>query len=126
MNCRVWLMYAPAYLTQTTCPNLALALFSAWFPGPDEYYTDCLGALFARNRSIKRNYINSVFPAATYNLGPSTTCYVHTNDANLPFGICAITALGNYNPKLGSHLVFWDCGVIIEFPPGSTILIPSA
>lgn len=45
---------------------------------------------------------------------------------NLAFGWCAITALGDYDPTLGGHLVLWDLGIIIEFPPGSTILIPSA
>ena len=37
-----------------------------------------------------------------------------------------ITALGNFNPKLGGHLILWDLHLVIEFPPGSTILIPSA
>lgn len=37
----------------------------------------------------------------------------------------------NYRPwrfrfKAGQHLVLWDLKVVIEFPPGSTILIPSA
>jgi hypothetical protein len=45
---------------------------------------------------------------------------------NLPFGWCAITALGNFDPTLGGHLVLWDLKLVIEFPPGSTILIPSA
>ncbi|EDR02208.1 uncharacterized protein LACBIDRAFT_332549 [Laccaria bicolor S238N-H82] len=28
--------------------------------------------------------------------------------------------------RLGSHLVLWDLGLVIEFPPGSTIFIPLA
>ncbi|KAG6852701.1 hypothetical protein C0991_009717 [Blastosporella zonata] len=106
--------------------HLSQTLFAAWFPGQYEYYNACLGALFAQDTQLRRNYSNSVFPAATYNVGPSTVCCLHIDDANLPFGICAITALGNYDPKLGGHIVLWDCGLIIEFPPGSTILIPSA
>ncbi|KAE9382377.1 hypothetical protein BT96DRAFT_291081, partial [Gymnopus androsaceus JB14] len=47
-------------------------------------------------------------------------------DHNLAFGWCAITALGNFDPDCGGHLVLWDLGLIIRFPPGSTILIPSA
>jgi hypothetical protein len=34
--------------------------------------------------------------------------------------------LGNFDPTLGGHLVLWDLKLVIEFPPGSTILIPSA
>ncbi|KAJ7021722.1 hypothetical protein C8F04DRAFT_1273387 [Mycena alexandri] len=45
---------------------------------------------------------------------------------NLAFGWCAITALGNYDYTKGGHLILWDCKLILEFPPGTTILIPSA
>ncbi|KAJ7819634.1 hypothetical protein B0H14DRAFT_2600560 [Mycena olivaceomarginata] len=53
---------------------------------------------------------------------PSATC----DFANLAFGLCAITALGDFDYKAGGHLVLWDCKLVIEFPPGCTILIPSA
>ncbi|KAJ3830914.1 hypothetical protein F5878DRAFT_550075, partial [Lentinula raphanica] len=36
------------------------------------------------------------------------------------------TALGNFDPDHGGHLVLWDLGYAIRFPPGATILIPSA
>src|SRR6202050_2011543 len=51
---------------------------------------------------------------------------MHTDPGNLLFGWCAITTLGNFDPTLGGHLVLWDLKLIIEFPPGSTILIPLA
>lgn len=38
---------------------------------------------------------------------------------------CAITALGDYDPMQGGHLVIFPIRLIVEFPPGSTILIPS-
>jgi hypothetical protein len=69
---------------------------------------------------------NSVFTAATYNLGPETVSVPHWDFANLPFGLCAITAIGNFNPTKGGHIVLKECKLVIEFPPGSTILIPSA
>ncbi len=53
-------------------------------------------------------------------------CFPHLDFANLPFGFCAITALGDYDPTKGGHLILWECKLVIEFPPGSTILIPSA
>jgi len=46
--------------------------------------------------------------------------------ANLVFGWCSITALGNFDFTRGGHLILWDCKLILEFPPGATILIPSA
>ena len=50
---------------------------------------------------------------------------MHTDPGNLLFGWCAITTLGNFDPTLGGHLVLWDLKLVIEFPLGSTILIPS-
>jgi hypothetical protein len=40
--------------------------------------------------------------------------------------MCAVTALGDYNYKLGGHLVLWECKLVLEFPPGATVLLPSA
>lgn len=45
---------------------------------------------------------------------------------NLAVGWCSVTALGKFDHKRGGHLVLWEPGLVIEFPPGSTILIPSA
>ena len=67
-----------------------------------------------------------MFASATVNFGPRTQCFKHTDAANLPFGLCAITSLGSFDPKLGGHLVLWQCGLVIEFPTGSAVLIPSA
>ncbi|KAJ7068935.1 hypothetical protein B0H15DRAFT_925906 [Mycena belliarum] len=64
--------------------------------------------------------------AATLNFGPMTVTLPHIDGLNLAWGWCAITALGSFNPDLGGHLVLWDLKLIIRFPPGSTILIPSA
>lgn len=72
------------------------------------------------------NFTNSVWAAATFNFGPNTICFKHMDYSNLPFGWCSITSLGNFDPTLGGHLVLWDLHLVVEFPPGSTILLPSA
>lgn len=66
-----------------------------------------------------------VFPSRSFNLGPQTASLPHRDMGNLAHSWCAITAVGQFNPQLGGHLVLWDFGIAIEFPPGSTILIPS-
>lgn len=71
-------------------------------------------------------YDNSVFTAATYNLGPKTVTIRHRDYHNRAAGWCAITSGGTYDPALGGHLVLWALGLVIQFPPGSTVLIPSA
>ncbi|OCH83552.1 hypothetical protein OBBRIDRAFT_566444, partial [Obba rivulosa] len=90
------------------------------------YYEDTVQALRLWNKKLEFNFSNNVFGAATFNFGPKVVTEPHTDRQNLPFGFCAITALGNYNPEEDGHLVLWDLGLVIEFPPGSTILIPSA
>jgi hypothetical protein len=76
--------------------------------------------------SDRRNFGSSIFACATMNFGPSVRCFRHRDSANLPFGWCAITALGDFDHKRGGHLILWDAKLVLEFPHASTILIPSA
>ncbi|KAJ7790894.1 hypothetical protein B0H14DRAFT_2625553 [Mycena olivaceomarginata] len=76
--------------------------------------------------SLRPNFVGSIFAACTFNFGPRAICAAHLDFANLAWGWCAITALGNFDPDFGGHLILWDLGLVIRFPPGSTILIPSA
>jgi hypothetical protein len=45
---------------------------------------------------------------------------------NLPFGWCAVQSLGDFDAAKGGHLVLWDLQVVVEFPAGALILLPSA
>ncbi len=101
-------------------------MFSWWAPKLFQHYARHLEALFSRDPTLRRNFTNSIWPAATFNLGPQTVCVAHRDAANLAFGWCAITALGNFNPVKGGHLVLWDMKLVVEFPPGATALIPSS
>ena len=76
--------------------------------------------------NLRRNYARSVFASISINLGPRTVTRKHQDFLNIPFGWCVITAIGDYNYRRGGHLVLWDLKLVIEFPPGSTIFIPSA
>ncbi|KAJ7711681.1 hypothetical protein B0H16DRAFT_1744967 [Mycena metata] len=82
--------------------------------------------LFYRSYThLRRPFLNSIWTACTFNLGPRTCSLGHRDFANLAFGWCAITALGDFDYTKGGHLILWDCKLILEFPPGTTILIPS-
>ncbi|KAH9849136.1 hypothetical protein C2E23DRAFT_738068 [Lenzites betulinus] len=102
------------------------AAFRVYAPRLHKYYDDTMEALLAKHPHLRRNFTNSVFAAATFNLGPQTVTFRHTDHQNLPAGWCAITALGEYDYTAGGHLILWDARMIVEFPPGSTILMPSA
>ena len=75
---------------------------------------------------FKLTFNNSLYPAATINFGPKAVCYRHTDAENDPVNLCHITALGRFNPTLGGHIILHTLKIAIEFPAGSTILIPSA
>lgn len=64
--------------------------------------------------------------ATTFNFGPRTCTFPHKDLKNLSWGWCSVTSLGSYDPKKGGHLVLWDLKIAVEFPPYSTIFIPSA
>lgn len=67
-----------------------------------------------------------VFPCRSFNMGGQAVTAPHVDEKNLAHSWCAVTALGRFNPSLGGHLILWDFGLAVRFPPGSTILIPSA
>lgn len=97
-----------------------------WSPKLHQHYVDYMDDLKKQYPELKFPFEKSIFPTTTYNLGPRTVSYPHIDFANLAFGWCAITALGSFDYKKGGHLILWDLNLVIEFPPGSTILIPSA
>lgn len=85
-----------------------------------------MGKLLANDPTLTPNFAKNVFGAATFNLGPQVSTHVHTDHLNLPAGWCTVTAIGEFDPTEGGHLLLWDLKMMIEFPPGALILIPSA
>ncbi|PBK66648.1 hypothetical protein ARMSODRAFT_989317 [Armillaria solidipes] len=98
----------------TSTREVRSAVFPTWAPDLFHYYAMYLRDLLMHDISLVMNWTSCIFAAATFNF------------ANLPFGWCAITALGRFDPRFGGHLVLWDLKLVLDFSPGSTILIPSA
>lgn len=73
-----------------------------------------------------RPFPAGVFAAAAFNCGPKVWTFKHRDVLNLPYGWCAVQALGRFDATKGGHLILWDLKLIIEFPPGTLILFPSA
>ncbi|KAJ7788339.1 hypothetical protein B0H14DRAFT_3504333 [Mycena olivaceomarginata] len=101
----------------------------------------------AKNPHLRRTFARSPFAAVTANLGPVSVSPPHTDAGNkadgmcligalgnfdadkgghLADGMCLIGALGNFDADKGGHLVCWDYNLIVRFPAGCSILIPSA
>ncbi|KAJ7118699.1 hypothetical protein C8R43DRAFT_901200 [Mycena crocata] len=103
-------------------------LFRTFAPALHAFYAQEMTLLHIAAPYLRRIFAEAlcVFAACTFNFGPSTVTLPHVDAANLAWGWCCITALGNFNPDLGGHLILWDLNLVIRFPPGSTIMIPSA
>ncbi|KAF7965063.1 hypothetical protein HWV62_698 [Athelia sp. TMB] len=102
--------------------------FSCFAPKLYSRYCDYFTRLLEHDAALKGgwNFENSIFPTTTVNFGPNAVCFDHLDYANAAVGWCAVTSVGDYDPVRGGHLVLFDIDTIIEFPPGSTILIPSS
>jgi hypothetical protein len=49
----------------------------------------------------------------------------HTDFNNLSHGLCALTALGNYDHTVGGHLILFGLKLAVQFSVKSTALITS-
>jgi len=86
----------------------------------------CLNVLEHGDRSLKRHFEGHPLASTTFNFGPRTCTLPHKDLKNLSWGWCSVTSLGSYDHTKGGHLVLWDLKLVIQFPPYSTIFLPSA
>ncbi|KAJ6533828.1 hypothetical protein DFH09DRAFT_1250058 [Mycena vulgaris] len=89
-------------------------------------YRACDVKLRKNHPDLRRPFAHSVFFCAAFNFGRNVWTFKHRDVLNLAFGWCAVQALGDFDPKKGGHLVLWDLKLVVEFPPGALILLPSA
>ncbi|KAF7323378.1 hypothetical protein HMN09_00118700 [Mycena chlorophos] len=98
-----------------------VCVFRTWAPRLYGYYADTRDRLFQWKPSLRAGWPfeedDGVFAAATFNFGRAVSC-CHLDFGNLAWGWCAITALGEFDPDLGGHLILWELGLVIRFPPG--------
>ncbi|KAJ7662034.1 hypothetical protein DFH06DRAFT_1325357 [Mycena polygramma] len=106
--------------------GFANCLFMSFAPLLFAYYTAQMLLIATWRPTLRWNFARSVFAACTFNFGPHAITLPHLDFGNLSWGWCAITALGDFDPDVGGHLILWNLKLVIRFPPGSTILIPSA
>ncbi|KAJ7439668.1 hypothetical protein FB451DRAFT_1107041 [Mycena latifolia] len=106
--------------------TFASAAFAIWAPLLYAYYRKYDAALHERMPHLQRNFEKSIFSCATFNFGPDVWTFKHRDVMNLAFGWCAVQALGRFDPLQGGHLILWELKLVIEFPPGALILLPSA
>ncbi len=107
--------------------TLHTALFALWHPKGYTYYKSALDKLWDHDPKLSGPpFPRSILPTVAFNIGRSVCTTKHIDVQNCPFGWCCVTALGDFNSKKGGHMVLWELGLIIEFPPGACICLPSA
>ncbi|KAJ6512715.1 hypothetical protein C8R45DRAFT_812004 [Mycena sanguinolenta] len=106
--------------------NFASAAFALWAPKLHALYVANNERLRTKFSHLQRPFPKSVFSCAAFNFGRSIWTFKHQDVCNLPFGWCAVQSLGNFDAEKGGHLILWDVKLVVEFPAGALILLPSA
>ncbi|KAF7353122.1 hypothetical protein MSAN_01499600 [Mycena sanguinolenta] len=106
--------------------NFASFAFGLWAPRLYRLYVENNARLHNQLPHLNRPFPQSVFAWASFNFGPRVCTFKHRDVCNLPFGWCAVQALGNFDATKGGHLILWDVKLVVEFPAGALILLPSA
>ncbi|KAG6914631.1 hypothetical protein DXG01_016216, partial [Tephrocybe rancida] len=101
------------------------SIFAHWAPRLHAYYAETKKALCDWDPELK-HWLGCVFAAFVCNLGPRTICYKHQDGANLPYGWCCVTPLGNFDPTRGGHIILWNLGIAVECPPFRHFFLPSS
>ncbi|KAJ7893228.1 hypothetical protein B0H13DRAFT_1625275, partial [Mycena leptocephala] len=99
-------------------------LFAAFSPRSFRLATSLAASVFDMDRDVVQPFAGP-WTSAIFDLGPQTVTE--------PLWLCqarlwcwvALTALGNFDPRMGGHLILWDLGCVLEFPPGCTIVFPA-
>ncbi|KAJ7186358.1 hypothetical protein B0H12DRAFT_1246694 [Mycena haematopus] len=102
------------------------ASFALWAPRLYAHYVDNNARLAGQLPHLKRPFPQSVFACAAFNFGPNVWTFKHRDVCNLPFGWCAVQSLGSFDTTKGGHLILWDAKLVVDFPAGALILLPSA
>nr|GAT52428.1 predicted protein [Mycena chlorophos] len=106
--------------------TFATAALQLWFPKLYEQSMDRLTKIDEHFGDHNRTFARSAFACVAFNFGPQVATILHRDWTDEAGKLCAVWNGGDFDPKLGGHLVLWELGLYIEFPPGCWILFPSA
>ncbi|KAK7040635.1 hypothetical protein R3P38DRAFT_2513428 [Favolaschia claudopus] len=100
--------------------------FALWAPRLHNHYVENNAKLRTHCPNLRRLFPLSVFSCAAFNFATNVWSFKHRDVCNLPYGWCAIQSMGNFDATKGGHLILWDLKMVVEFPAGALILVPSA
>lgn len=97
----------------------------AFFPQLHRFLSNLLEEVLKDNPHINRMFEGCCYGACHFNLHNAST-RDHEDFFNILFAMCSVYASGIYDHTRGGHFIAWSLGVVTQFPPGSSIFIPSA
>ncbi|KAK7023266.1 hypothetical protein R3P38DRAFT_3195291 [Favolaschia claudopus] len=106
--------------------SFASYAFALWAPRLHDHYVKNNAKLRTHCPDLRRLFPNSVFSCAAFNFARNVWTFKHRDVCNIPYGWCAIQSMGNFDATKGGHLILWDLKMVVEFPAGALILVPSA
>ncbi|KAG6824927.1 hypothetical protein H0H92_005376 [Tricholoma furcatifolium] len=107
--------------------NFADTAFNFWAPNVYEKYRTTLLPLFDSYHHLKHIFERSIYPAAAYNFGPNVFTLTHCDCMNNLADGAQFRPWGDSILRRGGgHLVLPGLNLVIKFPAGALILIPSA
>ncbi|KAJ7892332.1 hypothetical protein B0H14DRAFT_2334959, partial [Mycena olivaceomarginata] len=68
-----------------------------------KYLAETMARIQDNQPTLRRPFENSVYPAFSSNLGPSTVTFEHCDSHNLAHGVCPVTSSGKFNHKTGGQ-----------------------
>ncbi|KAG6814823.1 hypothetical protein H0H93_012110 [Arthromyces matolae] len=114
-------------LSYASALHRILATLQLWAPRLYEYLDTKLSWFYEHWRNgTNRMFGRSVYPSAAINMGGRVRTFVHRDVMNIPFGWCAVTALGRFDADKSAKLILWEPKLVIRFPHAATVQIPSA
>lgn len=116
----------PPYLSCPIADPRCLDSFHTFAPDLFKHYTANEIDLFITGQLLDKLGQDYPFASATVNFGPQTICWDHLDLKNLAAGLCVIAVFGDFDHKLGGHLILHELKLVVEMQPGDAIFIPSA
>jgi hypothetical protein len=87
-------------------------------------YTRVIQTIFEKTGE-RPNFKNCCFAAAYFNFQRAFSLD-HYDHLNFYCGLCAVFNTTTFDPSKSGHIVLWELGLVIEFPPGCSCFFPSA
>lgn len=102
------------------------AQFAKYFPAIYDDFSETLERVVDNDPKLSVPIPGCAWAATHINFPPGSWCHAHTDHLNHVGGLCAVWALDEFNADKGGHIILWDLKLVVRFPPGNLILLPSA